>query len=174
VGDGLERVRLVAREQQGPAVVGRRAEDIGKRAGSGGGGSGWGFGEYREGGVGARLGILVDGRLVATGTPDALRSELSYGGTITVEVERVPADHGLGALDGVQSISIDGSTVSVALAEPSAKAPVVTRLAEQTRVRDIRSEDASLEALFDAYTSVDRAATARSHESLSDPPEVSV
>lgn len=103
-----------------------------------------------------RIGILNDGRLVATGTPDALRSDLDLGDSIRVEVARVPDDLALEAMDGVESVAIQRSTVVASLADSTAKVEVVTELDERTQVLDVVSEDASLERLFNTYTSSGR------------------
>lgn len=114
-----------------------------------------------------RVGILNDGRLVATGTPAKLRSALGLGGSISVEVSPVPTDHRLNAIDGVRHVTVDGSTVTATLTDPEAKVEVVSRLADRTQVRDIHAEDTSLEQLFDTYTSGDgahRPATEAEHD----------
>lgn len=103
-----------------------------------------------------RIGILNDGRLVATGTPDALRSDLDLGDSIRVEVARVPDDLALEAMDGVESVAIQRSTVVASLADSTAKVEVVTELDERTQVLDVVSEDTSLERLFNTYTSSGR------------------
>lgn len=103
-----------------------------------------------------RIGILNDGRLVATGTPDALRSDLDLGASIRVEVARVPDDLALEAMDGVESVAIQRSTVVASLADSTAKVEVVSKLDERTQVLDVVSEDASLERLFNTYTSSGR------------------
>lgn len=103
-----------------------------------------------------RIGILNDGRLVATGTPNALRSDLDLGGSIRVEVACVPDDLALEAMDGVESVAIQRSTVVASLADSTAKVEVVSELDERTQVLDVVSEDTSLERLFNTYTSSGR------------------
>lgn len=103
-----------------------------------------------------RLGILNDGQLVATGTPDALRTDLDLGSAISVEVARVPADLALESIDGVEDVTISGSTVTASLTTSRAKVEVVSRLDDRTRVLDIVSEDTTLEQLFNTYTSNER------------------
>lgn len=103
-----------------------------------------------------RIGILNDGRLVATGTPDALRSDLDLGDSIRVEVARVPDDLALEAMDGVESVAIQRSTVVASFADSTAKVEVVSELDERTQVLDVVSEDTSLERLFNTYTSSGR------------------
>lgn len=104
-----------------------------------------------------RIGILNDGHLVATGTPDALRSNLHLGGTISVDVAHVPSNLDLRAVEGVDRVEIAGSTVTASVTDSTAKIEVVSRLAERTRVLDITSTETSLERLFNTYTAADRA-----------------
>ncbi|WP_336364410.1 hypothetical protein [Halalkalicoccus salilacus] len=103
-----------------------------------------------------RIGILNDGRLVATGTPGALRSDLDLGASIRVEVARVPDDLALEAMDGVESVAIQRSTVVASLADSTAKIEVISELDERTQVLDVVSETTSLERLFNTYTSSGR------------------
>ncbi|QSX00024.1 ABC transporter ATP-binding protein [Haloterrigena alkaliphila] len=99
-----------------------------------------------------RIGIMSEGRLVATGTIDDLQGELDLGAPITLEVETVPDDLGLERLEGVRSVSVDGRAITAMCAEPAVKVDVVQRVASVTTVRDIVSEDVSLEQLFNTYT----------------------
>ena len=99
-----------------------------------------------------RIGILNEGRLVATGAPDELREELDLGGRICVEVAHVPRNLTLESIDGVDRVSIRDETVTASLADPTAKVEVVAELRERTRVLDIVSESTSLERLFASYT----------------------
>ncbi|WP_049927047.1 ABC transporter ATP-binding protein [Halopiger goleimassiliensis] len=101
-----------------------------------------------------RVGIMNDGRLVATGTLDALRENLDLDASISLDVEHVPdalvAD--LENHEGVHSVTVDGSTITVACATTPVKYDVVTQVGAATTVLDIVSEDTSLERLFNTYT----------------------
>ncbi|MCU4974678.1 ABC transporter ATP-binding protein [Halobacteria archaeon AArc-m2/3/4] len=101
-----------------------------------------------------RVGIMNAGRLVTTGTLDALRENLSLDSSISLDVETVPdalvAD--LENHEGVESVTVDGSTITVSCAATSAKYDVVTQVGAATSVHDIVSEDTSLEQLFNTYT----------------------
>ncbi|MGQ3411337.1 ABC transporter ATP-binding protein [Natrinema versiforme] len=101
-----------------------------------------------------RVGIMNDGRLVATGTLDALRENLDLDASISLTVDTVPdalvAD--LENHEGVRSTTVDGSTITVSCASTDTKYDVVTQIGAATTVRDIVSEDASLERLFNTYT----------------------
>ncbi|MDS0476539.1 ABC transporter ATP-binding protein [Natrinema sp. 1APR25-10V2] len=99
-----------------------------------------------------RIGIMNEGRLVATGTLDDLQGELDLGAPITLEVERVPDSLGLEGLAGVRSVTIEGTEITATCADPSVKVDVVRHVADTTAVRDIVSEDVSLEQLFNTYT----------------------
>ncbi|SEW14739.1 ABC transporter ATP-binding protein [Natrinema salifodinae] len=103
-----------------------------------------------------RIGIMNEGRLAATGTPDELKGELDLGAQITLDVGRVPDTLGLDGLAGVRSVSVEGTTITATCTDPSVKVDVVRRVAEATTVEDIVSEDASIEQLFNTYTSDDR------------------
>ncbi|WP_222916712.1 ABC transporter ATP-binding protein [Natrinema sp. SYSU A 869] len=104
-----------------------------------------------------RIGIMNEGHLAATGTPDELQGELDLGAPITLEVETVPEHLELGQLAGVRSVSIDGTTITATCADSSVKVDVVRHIADVTAVRDIISEDVSLEQLFNTYTNSERA-----------------
>ncbi|WP_226480633.1 ABC transporter ATP-binding protein [Natrinema amylolyticum] len=104
-----------------------------------------------------RIGIMNEGRLVATGTPDELQGDLDLGAPISLEVETVPERLELEQLAGVRSVSVDGATITATCADPSVKVDVVRHVADVTAVRDIISEDISLEQLFNTYTNGERA-----------------
>ncbi|OAQ51600.1 hypothetical protein HTG_16210 [Natrinema mahii] len=99
-----------------------------------------------------RIGIMNEGRLVATGTLDDLQGELDLGAPISLEVESVPENLALEGLDGVRSVTVEDGTITATCAEPSVKVDVVRHVADATTVRDIVSEDVSLEQLFNTYT----------------------
>ncbi|QLG49396.1 ABC transporter ATP-binding protein [Natrinema halophilum] len=99
-----------------------------------------------------RVGIMNEGRLVATGTLNDLQGDLNLDATITLEVERAPKNLALHRLDGVRSASIKGTTITVTCTDPASKVDVVQHIASATEVHDIISEDVSLEQLFNTYT----------------------
>ncbi|ELY68531.1 ABC transporter ATP-binding protein [Natrinema versiforme] len=104
-----------------------------------------------------RIGIMNEGRLVATGTLDDLQGELDLGAPITLEVATVPEGLDLDRLTGVRSVSVEGTTITATCADPSVKVDVVRHVASATTVEDIVSEDVSLEQLFNSYTNGERA-----------------
>lgn len=99
-----------------------------------------------------RIGIMSEGKLVADDTPEALRSELDLGSSITLELKTVPDDPLLEGVAGVRDVGVEDSVIEVSLSDPATKVDVVRRLDERTRVLDILSEDTSLEQLFNTYT----------------------
>lgn len=99
-----------------------------------------------------RVGIMNEGELVAEGTLDELRGELDLGASIQVEVVDAPPADVLTDIDGVESVTIEEGVVEASLAGSAAKIHVVRALDERTQVRDIISEDTSLEQLFNTYT----------------------
>lgn len=114
--------------------------------------------------VADRIGILNDGTLVATGTPDELRATREITESIRFEVTAVPNLAALEAVTGVETVAIDDGdspsdapVIEVGVTDSDTKIEVATWLAERTRVRDVVSEAHALEALFDTYTSSGRA-----------------
>lgn len=99
-----------------------------------------------------RVGIMSEGKLVAEGTLDELRDQLELGASIRVEVADTTAAERVEALDGVQSVTVEDDALEATVTSAATKVDVVTTLAEQTVVRDIISEDTSLEQLFNTYT----------------------
>jgi len=99
---------------------------------------------------------MNEGRLVATGTLDDLQGELDLGAPITLEVATVPETLALDELAGVRSVTVEDATITATCADPSVKVDVVRHVAEVTTVRDIVSEDVSLEQLFNTYTNGER------------------
>ena len=118
-----------------------------------------------------RIGIMNEGRLVATGTLDDLRDRIALDATITLEVDALPDEHGLGALDGVRSVETTESTITATCTDPAHKVDVVETVAARATVTDILSEDASLEQLFNTYTG-DGDDAPKSSESDAEPAEV--
>ncbi|ELY83981.1 ABC transporter ATP-binding protein [Natrinema altunense] len=117
-----------------------------------------------------RVGIMNDGRLVATGTLDALRENLDLAAAISLDVERVPdalvAD--LETHEGVHSVTVDGSTITISCATTPVKYDVVTQVGAATTVRDIVSEDTSLERLFNTYTNGEQSGESDADAGLAD------
>jgi ABC-2 type transport system ATP-binding protein len=101
-----------------------------------------------------RVGILDAGRLVAEDTPENLRSQLDAETTLEIEVESV-TDAAIAAVrevDGVTSVSADGTTMTVGYTgDANMQVTAAIENADVT-VQDFSTEEASLEDLFAAYT----------------------
>lgn len=112
-----------------------------------------------------RVGILNAGRLVAEDTISSLKSQFDADSRMTVTVDAVengvvPA---LETLEGVSAVSVDGTAISVTLADSTRKAPVINAVENTgTLVVDITSEEPSLEDLFAEVTTGDRSSAGRS------------
>jgi ABC-2 type transport system ATP-binding protein len=101
-----------------------------------------------------RVGIIRGGELVAVDTIDGLRENVGTGGTLVVEVDQVPdgVAHRLKSLDGIDSVSVDGTTLRIGC-DDDAKMTVISELEEMgATVSDFSTEEAPLEDLFAAYT----------------------
>ncbi|MFB6128378.1 MAG: ABC transporter ATP-binding protein [Halorhabdus sp.] len=98
-----------------------------------------------------RIGILVDGDLVAEGTIDELRDGTETHSPLDIRVDGVPEGFDLGDVDGVASVSVEDSTLSALVTDAGAKIEVIRRVDQVAEIRDVISEPASLEALFDRY-----------------------
>jgi ABC-2 type transport system ATP-binding protein len=102
-----------------------------------------------------RVGIMNEGRLVAEDTIEGLRKSSGGSSRVTASVDAVPesldfAD--LETLSGVERASADGNAITVVCSDPGAKMDALTRIDDVTSVRDIHSEETSLEDLFNRYT----------------------
>lgn len=101
-----------------------------------------------------RVGILNDGGLVVQDTIDNLREEVFTDCRIDISLRTIPDNSGgLESVEGVQNVDIDGSTLCVTCTNPTVKAEVVTHLYERAEITEIISEPASLEEMFERYTS---------------------
>ncbi|WP_254824145.1 ABC transporter ATP-binding protein [Haloglomus halophilum] len=101
-----------------------------------------------------RVGILSGGALVASDSLDGLRERVGSVGRLTVTLD-TPSEAAVAAvrdLAGVSNVRVDGASVS-ASCPPDRKAAVVDAARRDgADVVDIRTEEASLEELFAAYT----------------------
>jgi ABC-2 type transport system ATP-binding protein len=104
-----------------------------------------------------RVGILDRGRLVAIDTIDGLRDATDATGEILVTPESIPESllETIGDLDGVASVTREGSAIRASCTN-DAKAAIVRACHEAgLPVDDIETSEASLEDLFAAYTGGD-------------------
>lgn len=99
-----------------------------------------------------RIGVLSQGKLVALDTLEQLRESLGDGATMTVTcadpIDRTAVETA-GAISGVSDVTATGRLLEVSVADPTAKAIVITELAAAgVTMTDIRIEETSLESLF--------------------------
>lgn len=102
-----------------------------------------------------RVGVMNNGSLVAADTLDNLRA--AYGDEeFVVTLDAVPAEHGVGSLEGVREIETDGETLRLILDTPRAKARVVRALEEAgATVLNIETESTPMADLFREVTGGD-------------------
>ncbi len=99
-----------------------------------------------------RVGILASGQLVTVDTIDGLREETGTGSTMTLTVDTVPQLN-LSDIAGISDARTEPNTVEVTVSDPGAKITVIDRVRDAgATVQDIKTTEASLEALFAAYT----------------------
>jgi ABC-2 type transport system ATP-binding protein len=106
-----------------------------------------------------RVGILRDGEFVAIDTIENLRDAVGDGGNLRVTVDAVTDDvvAAVEAVDGVTSARVDGNALSVELGNGSKTAVLGAIEDTSATVQDFSTEEASLEELFAAYTTDERA-----------------
>lgn len=98
-----------------------------------------------------RVGIMNNGNLVATDSIEGLRERAGVTTKFEVTVDSVPSELDLEHLDGVESATIDGTTIEIGCTESSAKAQIINEVeAAGVTVTEIKSTEASLEDLFEA------------------------
>jgi ABC-2 type transport system ATP-binding protein len=100
-----------------------------------------------------RVGILKAGELVALDSIDNLREGMQAGATVSARLDRVPDTIDVDSVPGVRDVTVEDTTVDIECTEPAAKMKVLRRLDDAATVEDIDIEEASLERLFDEYTS---------------------
>jgi len=99
-----------------------------------------------------RVGVMNEGRLVAMDTIDGLRENASGQATITLECAAPPSTDGVGDIDGVATVTVEGTTLTAACTDPAAKVEVVRAVDERAEILDILAKNTSLEELFNEYT----------------------
>ncbi|MFA9425798.1 ABC transporter ATP-binding protein [Natronorubrum sp. A-ect3] len=102
-----------------------------------------------------RIGVLNEGTLVAVDTIEGLRESLGDGATMELTL----ADAADGHLEtargvaGITAVAAAGQTLECSIADPAAKATIVTALdAAGATIQDLRIDDVSLESLFTTLT----------------------
>lgn len=100
-----------------------------------------------------RVAIMDEGRLAAVDTIDNLRDSLGPGSVLCLDVDEIPATTDLTAIDGIEAVAAEGSTLRIACSTTDVKADAIARVeATGSSVIDINVEQTSLEDLFTAYT----------------------
>lgn len=100
-----------------------------------------------------RVGILRDGELVAVDSIEGLREAVGSGSKLRIDVDTVPKDIDtvLQAVDGVQTVDVTSSTITVSC-DDSVKTQVVSTIeSEGATVTDFSTEEQSLDELFSHY-----------------------
>lgn len=100
-----------------------------------------------------RVGILRDGEIVAVDSIEGLREAVGSGSKLRIEVDTVPKDIDtvLQAVDGVQTVDVTSSTITVSC-DDSVKTQVVSTIeSEGATVTDFATEEQSLDELFSHY-----------------------
>ena len=102
-----------------------------------------------------RVGILLDGELVAEGDLEDLRRDLGVGATLAVEVTEVPATlpDDLETTSGVTDVTVEAATLHVQCEDGGAKLAALRTVAEAGVYRDFTLTEASLEDVFASHTS---------------------
>jgi ABC-2 type transport system ATP-binding protein len=108
-----------------------------------------------------RVGVLLDGKLVAEGDVEMLRTRIDDH-QLALTVENVPdgLPDQLAGLDAISDVQIDGTTLTISLTEASGKAAVIDATeASGATVIDIETYTPSLEEFFAAVTDQDEEIT---------------
>ena len=104
-----------------------------------------------------RVGILLDGELVAEGDLGDLRRDLGVGATLAVDVTEVPATlpDDLESISGVTNATEEAATLHVQCEDGGAKLAALRKVAEAGVYRDFTLTEASLEDVFASHTSAE-------------------
>lgn len=102
--------------------------------------------------VADRVGILDEGKLVATDTIEGLRESAGIGDDLVLSLDR-PYAGDLTEIDGVVETLRQNGELRVRFADPTAKGKVIHQLVDDgIQVQDLSVQEATLEDLFQAYT----------------------
>lgn len=102
-----------------------------------------------------QVGILRDGELIAEDSVERLREQIGAKSIVQVSVAGIDEDvlAELRASEGVASVSATDGTITVECTEPEAKSKSLATVENsKMAVRDFSTKEASLEELFEAYT----------------------
>ena len=98
-----------------------------------------------------RVGVMNEGELVAMDTIAGLRENASGQATIELTCSGEPPA-GVGDIDGVSDVTVEGAKLTARCRDPATKVDVVRYVDERATVVDILAENTSLEELFNEYT----------------------
>lgn len=109
-----------------------------------------------------RVAILAGGSLSVVGSLDELRAGTVTQASIELSLDASSDDlvATVRAIDGVESVRVDGDDLHVDLADEGAKVRVVRAADRHAVVEDIVSEETSLESMFEQYATGDAGETA--------------
>ena len=102
-----------------------------------------------------RVGIMNEGQLVAEDDVAGLRDAAGDGSTLVVTLDQLAGDaiDVARGVDAVQSVTADGTSLTISMGQDGSKTAVLTRLEEAGyEIEDFRTEEASLDDLFASYT----------------------
>lgn len=101
-----------------------------------------------------RVGILSGGELTAIGSLTDLRQQSVSSVPLTLTVEDIPPaiEDNLSSIDTVKAVTVENSEIHVELDDAAKKIHVIRRVDERACIRDIVSEEESLEQMFETYT----------------------
>jgi len=98
-----------------------------------------------------RVGIMNEGQLATVDSLESLRDE-SGTAQVEFEVEAVPESLALDDITGVQGVTVGDGRITVTCADPTVKIEVIRAVDRRATIRDVLSEETSLEELFNRYT----------------------
>lgn len=102
-----------------------------------------------------RVGILKGGQMVAVDTVEGLRDSVSTGTTLRITVDRIDngAVNNIRAMPEVTAVKTDESGPSLIVECNGSKTTVLNEIEQQgLEVRDFQTKEASLEDVFQSYT----------------------
>ena len=103
-----------------------------------------------------RVAILDRGHLVAVDTIDGLRDALGTGSTLSVTVDEIPDGLTLDEIEGVSGVTTVDRTITITCRTPESKLGALDAIrASPASILDFTTSEASLEELFQAYTTDD-------------------
>ncbi len=102
-----------------------------------------------------RVGILREGSLIAEDTIDGLKASIDSRSTIEVTVENAPTEieREIRPIHGVSSVELSDSTLTIDTTDDAKMTVLQAIESAGATVKNVQTDDSSLEELFVAYTS---------------------